>query len=468
MDFNIKEEIKIILIYILLGIIWIYFSDKVLGYLFTEESIISSIQTYKGIIYVLFTGLIFYLLLKKYFAQLRDAKRELKLKNEKLNIYTNQLEKGNEVLKDSYQTLYEQTEDLKIMIDFINNINRDTFTDIDKFLSMLLRTAYKLVPKSNHGSIYRIKKEKVQYIDAIGHDLDELKKLNLDKEIFQIQKQKPQIINDLLSEENTNLTDKQYKKINKASKNIRQSLTFSLVVDNQMLAGISLDIAENNKENFNDDDIETLEAFRNLAESFYTFQMYNKLQGEFQRDIILSMIKFLEIHDKYTGGHSEEVAEFSQEIANKMKLSQKEVQYAYWTGLVHDIGKLIIPRVTLNKKEEITDEEYDLIKKHPLWAYESLSESKRLNEIAKYVLYHHERWDGDGYPEGLKEENIPLISRIITVADAYSAMTSNRAYRDALTREEAINELKKNAGKQFDPEIVDIFVEIIDNMYKAI
>lgn len=462
MNFNIKEEIKIILIYIVLGISWVYYSDKVLIHLFSEEIIITTFQTYKGIIFVLLTGLIFYLLLKRYFNQLREAKKELKQKNKKLNIYTNQLEKSSEVLKDSYQTLYEQTEDLKIMIDFINNINKDTFTDIDKFLSLLLRTAYKLVPKSDFGSIYRIKEEKVQYIDAIGHDLEKLKKLDLDKEIFKIHKQKPQIINNLISKGNNRLNNKQYEKLERASKNFRQSLTFSLVVDDQMLAGIALDIADNNKENFNDDDIDTLEAFRNLAESFYTFQRYNKLQGEFQRDIILSMIKFLEIHDKYTGGHSEEVAELSREIAKKLNLSKKEVKHAYWTGLIHDIGKIIIPRVTLNKEEEITEEEYNLIKKHPFWAYESLSKSERLNEIAQFVLYHHERWDGDGYPEGLKEEEIPLISRIITVADAYSAMTSDRAYRDALPKKEAINELQQNTGEQFDPNIVDIFMEIID------
>ncbi len=468
MNFNLKEEMKIILIYILLGITWIYFSDKVLVYLFTKESIITSIQTYKGIIYVLLTGLIFYLLLKKYFTQLRETKKELKQKNKKLNIYTNQLKKGNEVLKDSYQTLYEQTEDLKIMIDFINNINRDTFTDVDKFLSILLRTAHKLVPKSDYGSIYRIRKEKVQYVDAVGHNLEKLKKLDLNKEVFNIHKQKPKIINNLLSKENNDLTRKQHEKLKDASENIRQSLTFSLVVDDQMLAGISLDIEENNEANFNEDDIDTLEAFRNLAESFYTFQRYNKLQGEFQRDIILSMIKFLEIHDKYTGGHSEEVAELSREIAKKMNLNQKEIQYAYWTGLVHDIGKLIIPRVTLNKQEEITEEEYSLIKKHPLWAYESLSQSKRLNEIAEFVLYHHEKWDGSGYPEGLKGEEIPLISRIISVADAYSAMTSDRAYRDALSRDDALKELRKNSGKQFDPEIVDIFIGIIESMDKVV
>src|SRR6056297_1394723 len=413
---NIKDEAKIIFIYFVLGVLWIYFSDEFLVAMLNDQTEITQVQTFKGIGYVLITGTIFYLLLKRSFEKLRSAKDELKKKNKKLQVYTEWLESGNEALEASYKNLYEQTEDLKIMIDLINNINKETFTDVDKFLSVLLRTAYKLVPKSDYGIIYTIKEDKVVFVDSIGHDLKKMKELNLDdKDILQIIGEKPKIIDNIILYDKKYLNEEQFKLLKEASKDIKQSLAFSLVVDDQILAGVSLDIAKESDLNFRKSSVETLEAFNNLAESFYTFQMYNKLQGEFQRDIILSMIKFLEIHDKYTGGHSEEVAEFSQEIANKMKLSQKEIQYAYWTGLVHDIGKLIIPRVTLNKQEEITEEEYSLIKKHPLWAYESLSQSKRLNEIAEFVLYHHEKWDGSGYPEGLKGEEIPLISRIISV-----------------------------------------------------
>lgn len=175
------------------------------------------------------------------------------------------------------------------------------------------------------------------------------------------------------------------------------------------------------------------------------------------------MIKFLEIHDKYTGGHSEEVAEYSQEIAEEMDLNESKINDAYWTGLVHDIGKLIVPSVILNKKDDFRKEDYEYIKNHPRWAYKSLSESQRLKDIAEYVLYHHERWDGKGYPEGLEEEEIPLISRIVAVADVYSAMTSDRSYRDALTKEEAVKELKDNKGKQFDPDIVEVFLKIINS-----
>jgi len=464
-----KEENKFIIIYIVLGGLWIYFSDALLLSLFSQESIIMRIQTYKGLIYVLITGLIFYFLLKKYFVDLRKTQKELKNKNIELNKYTDKLESGHQDLKESYNNLYEQTEDLKIMIDFINNISKETFNDSDKFLSHLLRTAFRLVPKSDHGSVYKFTNNKVDYVDAIGHNLEKLKLLSIDKNVYTIHKREPQIINDLLSYEKNKILKDQYNLLKEASQDIKQSLTFSLVVDEEMLAGISLDLDSSSKKEFSESGVKTLTAFRNIAESFYTFQRYNKLQGEFQRDIILSMIKFLEIHDSYTGGHSEEVAEFSKRIALKLGLNKKDIENSYWAGLVHDIGKLIVPSMVLNKKDNFKTKDYELIKNHPVWAYESLSKSKRLSDIAEYVLYHHERWDGTGYPEGLNEKEIPLISRIISVADAYSAMTSNRAYRDALMKNKAIEELKNNKEKQFDPEIVDLFIEIIKkNSDKAI
>jgi len=466
---NIKDEAKIIFIYFVLGVLWIYFSDEFLVAMLNDQTAITQVQTFKGIGYVLITGTIFYLLLKRSFEKLRSAKDELKKKNKKLQVYTEWLESGNEALEASYKNLYEQTEDLKIMIDFINNINKETFTDVDKFLSVLLRTAYKLVPKSDYGIIYMIKEDKVVFVDSIGHDLKKMKELNLDdKDILQIIGEKPKIIDNIILYDKKYLNEEQFKLLKEASKDIKQSLAFSLVVDDQILAGVSLDIAKESDLNFRKSSVETLEAFNNLAESFYTFQRYNKLQGEFQRDIILSMIKFLEIHDRYTGGHSEEVAELSQQIARELGLKEDEIIDAYWAGLVHDIGKLLIPKTILNKESKFTQKDYELIKKHPRWAYELLKESKRLDTIAEYVLYHHERWDGKGYPEGIVGQNIPLISRILAVADSYSAMTSKRAYHQALDQKAAKIELKNNAGEQFDPEIVEVFIKILSQGNKAI
>ncbi|MCF8009118.1 MAG: PAS sensor protein, partial [Halanaerobiales bacterium] len=154
---NLKEENKIILIYLILGGVWIYFSDKALLLLFDDSRVISEIQTYKGWIFVMFTGLIFYILIKSYFTKIRKAKKELKIKNQVLSEYNIELKQGNRSLKRSYHDLSEQTEDLKIMIDFINNINKEKFLKEDKFLSLLLRTAVKLISKSDYGSIYKIR-----------------------------------------------------------------------------------------------------------------------------------------------------------------------------------------------------------------------------------------------------------------------------------------------------------------------
>jgi len=196
-------------------------------------------------------------------------------------------------------------------------------------------------------------------------------------------------------------------------------------------------------------------------------EQIKEYENKIIKEIIYSINKLLEIHDPYTKGHSQHVADIARKISIKMNLSEKEIKIAYWSGLLHDIGKLLIPLEILNKKSSLSNKEYELVKKHPYNGYQVLNGSKSLTEIAKNVLYHHERWDGKGYPEGIKGENIPLISQIITVADAWDAMRSSRAYRAPLSKRKAIKEIKKNKGKQFSPEIVDIFLLILRNTEKC-
>jgi len=148
-------------------------------------------------------------------------------------------------------------------------------------------------------------------------------------------------------------------------------------------------------------------------------------------------------------------------ISAKMGLTNKMALDAYWAGMVHDIGKLLIPLRMINKRTRLDDEEYDLVKKHPVWGSRALSDSPVLRDLSKYVLYHHERWDGSGYPEGLRGEEIQLISQILSAADAWDAMTSNRSYRKSLSKNKAIKELRKNKGTQFSPEVIDVFLEIL-------
>jgi putative nucleotidyltransferase with HDIG domain len=156
--------------------------------------------------------------------------------------------------------------------------------------------------------------------------------------------------------------------------------------------------------------------------------------------------------------HTERVSQYSEAIAKAMGLSEQAVNDIKSAGVLHDIGKIIIPPEILNKPGRLTDEEYAIVKRHSETGYQILKSSDEYAKLAEYVLYHHERWDGSGYPQGLKGEEIPLQSRIISVADAYEAMTAIRPYQKTQTKEEATAELLRCAGTQFDPRIVDVFV----------
>jgi len=129
--------------------------------------------------------------------------------------------------------------------------------------------------------------------------------------------------------------------------------------------------------------------------------------------------------------------------------------------MLHDIGKIGIDDKILNKPGKLTEEEWAIMKRHPEIGYRIARASHKLARIADYILTHHERWDGAGYPKGLKGEDIPLLSRILAVADAYDAMTEDRVYRKAMSKEQAVEEIRRNAGTQFDPLIANIFIETI-------
>ena len=196
----------------------------------------------------------------------------------------------------------------------------------------------------------------------------------------------------------------------------------------------------------------------NKAESF----MYKRKLSE-SPSMVSSTIKIIisTLHEKNLREkqHSDRVGDICVAIATEMGFEVKEIEELKLVGLMHDIGKIGIDEKILNKEGRLTPEEYEEIKKHPEIGYRILSTANQMSEIAEYTLAHHERWDGTGYPNGIKGKEIPLVSRIIAVADAFDAMTSERSYRTPFTEKEAVEELRKHAGTQFDPVIVKIFTE---------
>lgn len=162
-----------------------------------------------------------------------------------------------------------------------------------------------------------------------------------------------------------------------------------------------------------------------------------------------------------TWSHSIRVGYYCQRIGNSLDFSCRELRLVSVLSMFHDIGKLGIRPAILQKPEKLTAAEWQEIKRHPEIGYRLTAGVPEISKIAGCVLGHHERWDGLGYPQGLKEETIPLFCRILAVADAFDAMTCDRVYRKALGREQAVSELRCNAGRQFDPRIVQTFVGIL-------
>lgn len=178
--------------------------------------------------------------------------------------------------------------------------------------------------------------------------------------------------------------------------------------------------------------------------------------------IIQTLARTIDAKDKYTNGHSQRVARYAREIAIHMGKSESEIKEIYYAGLLHDVGKIHVPDSIINKPSKLTNEEFSYIKLHPIAGHHILKTMTENPKIAQGAKWHHERYDGKGYPNGLEGENIPEIARIIGVADAYDAMTSYRSYRDVLPQETVKKEIEKGMGTQFDPEIAQIMVKMID------
>ena len=186
------------------------------------------------------------------------------------------------------------------------------------------------------------------------------------------------------------------------------------------------------------------------------------MSEHFNLQMITTLAGTVDAKDSYTQGHSQRVAEYSRKIASRMGKDEKFLKRIYYMGILHDIGKIGIPDSIINKKGKLTKEEYETVKTHPLIGADVLENITDMPNLFSGARWHHERYDGSGYPDGLKGKDIPLEARIIAVADAYDAMTSKRSYRNALPQDVVKTEILNGRGKQFDPQIADIMLEMID------
>jgi len=203
-----------------------------------------------------------------------------------------------------------------------------------------------------------------------------------------------------------------------------------------------------------------LDAMANLLSIFHqNISRFDELREMFM-GTLQALTASVDAKDTYTRGHSERVAMLGAQLALAMGLTEMEIERVRITGLVHDVGKIGVPEAVLCKEGRLTFEEFEQIKKHPTIGYNILKDIPPLQDVLPGVLYHHERWDGKGYPDGLKKLDIPLYGRILALADTFDAMSSNRSYRSALTRDKVLEEIRSCAGTQLDPVLAELFVSL--------
>ena len=240
-----------------------------------------------------------------------------------------------------------------------------------------------------------------------------------------------------------------------------------MVAVNQLESELAVYESFNN--GLNQKEFGTVEAMViNAAASIIATHISNVDLFKEQEDLVTNMIRALvsalDAKDSYTCGHSERVASYAKIVAVQLQLDPQQIESIYLTGLLHDIGKIGIGDDTLNHPGELTEEQFKTIQRHPEDGWAILQSIKQLKSVLPGVLFHHERFDGLGYPDGLSGEQIPLVARILGVVDAYDAMTSNRPYRKGMSHDRAAEILRCGAGKQWDPAVIQAFLSAQDEV----
>lgn len=209
--------------------------------------------------------------------------------------------------------------------------------------------------------------------------------------------------------------------------------------------------------------ITRLNRYQKLIQERAKLQAANKLILDAYEATIEGWSHAMDLRDKETEGHSRRVAELTVQLAQALGLSAEEIMHIRRGALLHDMGKIGIPDAILQKPDRLTDEEWIVMRKHPQFVYDMLQSVEYLRPALDIPYCHHEKWDGTGYPRGLKGKEIPVAARLFAIVDVWDALTSDRPYRPAWTEEEALTYIREQSGKHFDPQVVDLFFKTIES-----
>ncbi|WP_243425662.1 HD-GYP domain-containing protein [Clostridium paridis] len=380
------------------------------------------------------------------------------------------LERKNKfTIKRMNKTLYMNSEQRN----FFNNkvsLIVDSLVDSHKlnkreFLQKIFNAAFKLIPEAEKGSFYELNGDKYIPIFLQGYDYSIIKSLELSvDEAFNDYECSSFSDIDAYEVHISERNDSRYSEETiEIFKKLGTYTDFTCLYAPIHVNGMNLGVIclDNfNKTGFSKMSKKILKFYAQLISNFYAEKINRENETKKNQEIVTALISAIEIKDIYTEGHAKRVKDYSIALARELNLSEELIKDIGTAAILHDVGKIGIPNEILIKKGKLTEEEYEIIKEHPLYTKKDLEKISGFGKIVNYAYHHHERYDGHGYPEGLKGDEIPFPAQIIQLADSYDAITSKRSYRDAKTSEEALEIIKIESGKQFNPEIVGVALRV--------
>jgi len=402
---------------------------------------------------------------RKRTAALEQANRELLEQRKRLESINREMEANFEELKRLNKQLEIADKRLSKALELLYQLS-DPNISAKSYFANVLTFAIEIISSADKGSIFLRSGDKWRIVTAVGHDIERIAQMHLTVENFFVPS-KALITKHLKEWHRAHDSPADFSTWTEFLGDIRETLVVPLKEGEKVFGVMNLDISYESPHHFSNEDLKLAQRFAKMASSFHMLREYSRREGQFHRKVALTIVKALEYYDTYTRGHSERVARYATLVADKMKLPRELIRRLYWAALLHDIGKIFVPQAVLNKPSKLEDDEYKLVKIHPVKSEELIREIEGMEDIALWVRHHHERWDGGGYPDGLAGEAIPLLSRILAVVDSFDAMTTERPYKRALNKQEAIRELLENAGKQFDPKVTEVMIQLLNEMKES-
>jgi PAS domain S-box-containing protein len=401
-----KYEIRITLIYWIFSVIWIYASDAILELLVNDPDTLTKFQNYKGWFFVTVSALLIYVLVQHYLRAQREVEMKLIDNEERLRLAVDSAQQG-------IFDLNVQTGEIVVNDNYARMLGYKSKSFVDTqsaFLARLHPDECEEVTKAYEDFVAGTAEEfRIEFRQQTNNG-EWIWVLAIGSIVEYDSEEKPLRLLGIL----TNITD-----IKKAERQIAQ-LYGSLRVANKDL-----------------------------------FQAYDAT--------IEGWSRAMDLRDHETEGHTLRVTELTIRLAQVAGLSEEDITYVRRGSLLHDMGKLGIPDSILHKPGPLDDDEWTLMRLHPVFAFEMLSPIKYLQKAMNIPYCHHEKWDGSGYPRGLKGEEIPIAARIFSVVDVYDALTSDRSYRPAWSKEKTLDYISSLRGIHFDPKVVDLFFDLIES-----